>query len=426
MMYSGLVLFIVIGVTACAPLSAPTATAAQPDFSTEFSFTKPPREATLTTVATALVTVAIPVTGPLMKPAEVAPEIGKLTTDVVSSGEAAPYGDSYRTNRFERPFTRDMTYIPDLDIIAFTLSEDTDWQYISIKLNGDDPNNSIGINYGVEIDLNADGVGDYILWAHPPYTTQWDNSTVQVFEDSDQDSAGPSSRESDAVFDGNGYDTLAFDGGNGQYSDLDMVWVRMRDGEQAIVQFAFKKSWISSSFMIGVISDAGLKDVSRFDYNDKFNEADAGSPVHNNPNYPLGSLYAVDNTCWQGHGVKTIVYQPKFCPTETLPTPTQKPPSDILPTNPAPGLGSTIPPFTRTNPPPATNTEPPPGTNTEPPPATNTEPPPATNTDPPPANTEFVPLPPPPEDTACTPDPDLNPDDCENGYNPETCQCRGG
>jgi len=276
----------------------------------------------------------IPVTGHSMKPADTVPAPGKVTYDVKSTGTAASYGDSYKINRFERPFLKDMTYVADLDIVTFNVSEDGDWYYISIGLNGKDPNNSIGINYGAEIDLDADGFGDYVLWAHPPYITQWDTSTVQVFTDSNHDSAGLSGKQSDAGHRGNGYETLVFDGSDLQTADPDLAWVRMVGGQGATIQFAFKKSLTGTVFMLGVVADAGLKDVSRFDYNDYFKEAEAGSSVRNNRYYPLGSLYAVDNTCWEAYGIQTPGSEPKFCPANLSATATNKSPGNApSPTN---------------------------------------------------------------------------------------------
>src|SRR5688572_22377526 len=79
-----------------------------------------------------------------------------LFYDVESASTAlekrAPYGDAYDINRLERPFLQDMTYISDLDIDAFSLTQDAEWFYISIRLIGTDPNNTLGINYGVEFD----------------------------------------------------------------------------------------------------------------------------------------------------------------------------------------------------------------------------------------------------------------------------------
>jgi hypothetical protein len=259
-----------------------------------------------------------------MQPEDSAPAPGKLLNDVVSSGNAASSGDSYKINRFERPFLKDMTYVADLDIVTFNVSEDADWYYISIGLNGKNPNNSLGINYGAEIDLDADGFGDYLLWAHPPYTTEWDTSTVQVFKDSNHDSAGLSSRQSDAIRDADGYDMLIFNGASIETADPDLAWVRMIGGQAATIQFAFKKSLIGTNFMLGVVADAGLKDISKFDYNDYFKEADAGSSLRNNPYYPLGSIYALDNTCWEAYGIQTPSSEPKFCSPSVSATATKK------------------------------------------------------------------------------------------------------
>ena len=266
----------------------------------------------------------VPVTGHSMQPADIVPIPQKMVDDVESSGTGpegrAPYGDSYKLSRFERPFLSDMTYVPDIDIHKFGLSEDEAWYYVSIQLLGNDPNNALGIHYGVEIDQNADGFGDYIIWAGPPYTVQWDTSTVQVFQDSDFDSAGISAIQSDPDVDGNGYEVLVFDGGTSQNEDPDLAWVRLIETEPTTIQIAFKTSLAGPAFMLGVVSDAGLKDVSQFDYSDHLIEADAGSPVRSSEYYPLGSLYGVDNTCWEAYGIQATGYEPKACP-NLLPVP---------------------------------------------------------------------------------------------------------
>jgi len=246
------------------------------------------------------------------------PAPGSFTDDVESSETAAegraPYGDSLDLNRFERPFSEDMTYIPDLDIYKFGLSWDADWYYVSIQLIGNDPNNTLGINYGVEIDQNADGYGDYVIWANPPYASAWSMDTIQVFMDTNKDSGGLNVTRFEEIYPGDGYDKLVFDGGTGQNDDSDLAWVRLNEGPDANLQFAFKKSWAGDSFMFGAVADAGLRDVSMFDYADRFTQAEAGSPVRGKENYPLGSLYAVDNTCWEAFGFTSTGYEPKICP----------------------------------------------------------------------------------------------------------------
>jgi hypothetical protein len=244
--------------------------------------------------------------------------------DVDSSGtapeERAPYGDSYDINRLERPFLQDMTYIPDMDIASFSISEDDDWYFVSIELIGKDPNSPRNINYAVELDRNQDGFGDFLILAEPPYSEEWSASNIEVFEDTDRDTAGNSALQSDSPFSGNGFDALIHSPADGVGDDPDLAWVRIHAGQYATVQFALKKSWAGSRFMVGVMADAGLKDVSMLDYVDRFTEAEAGSPIRKNAYYPLRELYAVDNTCYQAFGFNPTGFEPKVCPVILQPT----------------------------------------------------------------------------------------------------------
>lgn len=255
-----------------------------------------------------------------------APRGGKLVYDVESAGTApekrAPYGDSYDLNRLERPFTQDMTYIADLDIASFTVAKDNDWWYVSMDLVGADPNNAVNIHYGIELDLDRDGFGDFLIWAQPPYTPEWATLPVKVYQDSSHNTSGLSATKSDAPFSADGYETLIFDGSVGG-NDPDLAWVRINAGEKATVQFAFKRSWSGSVFMLGVLADAGLKDPGKLDYVDRFQIAEAGSPVRDNAYYPLGALFSVDNTCRDAFGFEPTRYEPQICPIE--PTPTKAP-----------------------------------------------------------------------------------------------------
>jgi hypothetical protein len=243
---------------------------------------------------------------------------GKLINDVVSVDTAeekrAPYGDSYDINRFERPFMQDMTYVADLDIVSFNLAYDEKFFYVSIELVGTNPNNDMGIDYGVEFDTNADGFGDMILIARPPYNAEWSTDNVQIVEDTNRDTGGLSAEKSDAPLPGDGYDEIIFDGGRGAGDDdPDLAWARVNAGPKATVQFAFKKSWIGTRFMYGVIADGGLKSIADLDYVDRFTEEEAGSPVKNNQYYPLKALYAVDNVCREVFGFTGTQQEPQRC-----------------------------------------------------------------------------------------------------------------
>lgn len=238
--------------------------------------------------------------------------------DVESAATApekrAPYGDSYDINLFERPFLQDMTYVPDLDIRFFSLSEDEQWIYFSFKLTSSNPNNSLGINYGVEVDKNLDGYGDFIILATAPFTNDWATDYVKIYADNNTNTAGISPIRSDAPFSSDGYETLVFDGGQLNNSDPDIAWVRTTNETYATLQFAIKKTFIGPTFMYGVFADAGLKDISKFDYVDQFTEAEAGSPVRAKNTYPLKAVFAIDNTCWQAYGFQPNMFEPKICP----------------------------------------------------------------------------------------------------------------
>ena len=242
---------------------------------------------------------------------------GKIIFDVESSGtgpeKRAPYGDSYNINLLERPFLQDMTYVSDLDIKSFNFSQDDVWHYVSIKLIGVDPNNALGINYAVELDTDKDGFGNFIIWAQSPYTNEWTTENIQVFADQNHNTGGISATKSDAPYSADGYETLIFDGAQGIGDDPDLAWVRMVSEENATIQFAFKRSWAGNVFMVGVLADAGLKDVTKLDYVDRFTEPEAGSSVRDKKYYPLQALYSVDNTCREAFGFAATGYEPMSC-----------------------------------------------------------------------------------------------------------------
>lgn len=247
-----------------------------------------------------------------------------VESQTTSALHRAPYGDVYDYNRLERPFTQnDMAYLPDVDIVRFRLDSDDTWYYIFIELIGNNPNDPLNIDYGVEIDQDKDGFGDILIWAHPPYSTQWATDGVSVYTDTNHDSAGISAEKSDAPFSGNGYDTVIFDQGKGQ--DLDLAWVRIDPKNTNVVEFAFKKSLPGKAFMWGAWADALLRNPAMFSYNDRYSISQAGSPQKENSYYPLKALYAMDSTCRIAFGFKPTGYEPLLCPPITQPVPTKQP-----------------------------------------------------------------------------------------------------
>jgi hypothetical protein len=267
----------------------------------------------------------------VMVPLEV-PQSGKLVYDVDTQPTGAegrtPYGDSYQINRLERPFLQNMTYVPALDIETYTVSSDKDWWYVSMALAGASSDPTTAPNYGVELDRDHDGSGEFLIWAHPPYGGTWDTRQVEIFQDKNHDTGGLSAEKCDAPLTTDGYETKIFNGGVGD-ADPDTAWVRLISSAQPQVQFAFKKSWSGTVFMLGVLADSGLKDPQKLDYIDRFTPEEAGSPVRSNSNYPLKALYSVDNVCREAFGFAPTGYEPQLCPrvepTRKPRTPTEQP-----------------------------------------------------------------------------------------------------
>ena len=67
-----------------------------------------------------------------------------------------------------------------------------------------------------------------------------------------------------------------------------------------------------------------LKDPGKLDYVDRFTLGEAGSPIRDNPNYPLKALYLVDNACREAFGFIATGYEPQLCP-RAEPEATRKP-----------------------------------------------------------------------------------------------------
>ncbi|NPV86626.1 MAG: hypothetical protein HPY45_11540 [Anaerolineae bacterium] len=221
-------------------------------------------------------------------------------------------GDSLEIGLLERPFTaNDMLYLPHLDIQKAEIVSDEKFIYITIYLRDYLPDTATGY-YGVEIDNDFDGRGDFLIWASAPKSTNWSIENVNVFQDTNEDVGNKTPMKSDAPSSGDGYNTLVFSPATTQ--DPDQCWSRILPNTTA-VQFAFKSSLIGNvkSFIWGVWADEGAKDVTLFDYNDIFTLTAAGSPLEKNKEYPLKKLAAVDNTCRKGFGRALTGTEPGLC-----------------------------------------------------------------------------------------------------------------
>jgi hypothetical protein len=233
-------------------------------------------------------------------------------------------GDLYLQNMLERPFTKEMNYRPDLDVVRGDLTLDSTFYYVLITLQGINPTTgTLSASYAVELDTDIDGRGDFIIWAFAPLTTQWNTLTVRAYDDTNNDVGGPSPLNSDAPFTtGDGYDRQLFSVEIPVNPDL--AWARISPTNPKQIQIAFQKSLVgnAATFLWGVMADDGLKDPSRLDYNDIFTFDQAGSPYTSLAQYPLKDLPLVDNTCRIAQGFVPTGSEPGLC---ALPTATPVP-----------------------------------------------------------------------------------------------------
>jgi len=239
-----------------------------------------------------------------------------------ASEKHAPGGDILEVNLYERPFSQnEMVYRPDLDIQYTELSLDSNFFYVKIFLAGGHPESGdlSKSAYGVELDMDLDGRGDYLIWANGPCTADWDIGGMLVYGDSNNNVGASRPVLSDAPNNTDSYDQLLFSPNNLQ--DPDAAWCRLMSSKE--VQIAFKQSFVSNpkKFLWGVWADDGVRDPIRMDYNDTFTLELAGSPIKNTANYPLKELYQVDNTCRESYGFEPSGNEYGLCPRpKTAPT----------------------------------------------------------------------------------------------------------
>jgi hypothetical protein len=245
-------------------------------------------------------------------------------------------GDDYNTNLYERPFTQKaMVYTGEVDIKRAEITSDANFFYVSIEVNNlDQTTNTLNGAYAVELDVDKDGRGEFIIWTFFPTSKNWTTNSVSVFIDTNNDVGHLLPLKSEAPWkDGNGYDNEIFS--PKYYTDPDMAWSRISPSNPRIVQIAFKRSIaVFKAFLWGVWADKELHNSFQMDYNDHYTLEEAGSPYDNNEYFPIRLLHSLDNTCRAPYGFKPTFKEPGICPPDKMAssTPPIKPTSDLLST----------------------------------------------------------------------------------------------
>lgn len=249
-------------------------------------------------------------------------EITDRDTSLVAPEKRALGGENFSVNLFERPFntgTMDK-YFPDLDITRTRLGYDADWVFVTVRLSGLGDDGTLGGNYGVEIDLDVDGRGDFVVFAAAPGSS-WSTEGVRVWLDANNDVGSSQPIYIDAPLAGDGYETLSFESGYG--TDPDLAWARLSPDDGTSIQIAFKIGLLNGDFKFtwGAWADRSLFNPAWYDYNDYFTFAEAGSPLIESSEYPLKGLYELDNTCRWSVGFTPSGSELGICLVPVTPTP---------------------------------------------------------------------------------------------------------
>ncbi len=229
-------------------------------------------------------------------------------------------GDVFAFNLYERPFREQdqAEFYPDLDIRYARLVRQGEWFYAEIRLHGLDSQTSAPQgNYGIEIDTNIDGRGDFLIWALGPIPNQWTPSGVEVYQDTQADVGGRVACQSDAPFQGDGYEHLVYRAD----PRTALAWVRWewtQEGNQRYpaVLLAFHQSVLGTPparFLWQAWADGGLKQPGMMDYHDQYARAQAGVPYPNQQDFPIKGLARMDNTCRAAFGFQLTGLEPCLC-----------------------------------------------------------------------------------------------------------------
>ncbi len=248
-------------------------------------------------------------------------------------------GDDFVANLFERPFTEtDMVYRPDIDINKTEMSEDNNFYYVTIYLNGQNPDGGLQGIYGIEVDWDRNGRGDLLVIADHPSSTTWDIAGVSAHKDPNHDVGGTSIMRPDSGYTGDGYEQVVFS--MDVLDDPDTAWARVDLSTPPSVTIAFKKSLTAGygTFVWGVWAAESLLDPTLIDLHDNFTQAEAGSPYLNQSNYPLKAINLVDNTCRETYLFEATTPIPGLCYIPEQPTPEPSPtPTETVTPEPIPG-----------------------------------------------------------------------------------------
>lgn len=228
-------------------------------------------------------------------------------------------GDRFTFEKFERPFNSNSmdSYFPEIDIIDTSVFQDNDWIYGAIQVVDRSAATVSPYYFAMQLDTDLNGKGDYLVRASSPPSADWTTEGAQIFLDANHDvgNLSPSFSDENAA-NGDGFETLIFDQGNGD--DPDAAWARVSPQDPNTVEIAVKRSALNnaSAYLVNMWAGHDMLNPSLFDFSDHFTHEQAGAADPAFPNfYPLKELYEIDNTCRMAVGFPATGNEPGLCTT---------------------------------------------------------------------------------------------------------------
>ncbi len=225
-------------------------------------------------------------------------------------------GDRFTFAKFERPFNANTmdVYYPNLDIVDTYVFQDDTWIYGTLQMKGRDANEALPNRYALELDLDLDGKGDWLIIVSNPSSKDWTVEGVEVYQDTNKDVGNISAMYTDKDAVGDGFETLIF--GQGTGNDPDTAWVRISPTDPNSVEISIKRSVLGNpgKFLINMWAGNSLLDPALFDINDHFSHeqagaADAGLELF----YPIKEVAEIDNSCRMAVGFEPTGQEPGLC-----------------------------------------------------------------------------------------------------------------
>lgn len=253
---------------------------------------------------------------PINLPGQRSSHAGDYDSSTTVGTKLSAGGDRFTYEQFERPFNADTmdVYFPYLDIQDTLAYQDDIWIYGTMLLRGLD-NNSLPGKYGIQLDVDLDGKGDWLVIASNPSSADWTTDGVQVFQDANHDvGAVIAMFTDDNKAYGDGFETQVFDQGQG--NDPDTAWVRVPSDKPGTVEIAVKRALVGGgqAYLMNMWAGNSMMDPALFDLSDHFTHEQAGAA---DPGlefyYPIKAVSELDNSCRMAIGFQPTGKEPGLC-----------------------------------------------------------------------------------------------------------------